>query len=313
MPLIFTAPLEENPATAPIVSIIIPVYGDSPLTGQCVKAILSAPHPDKFEIIVVDDGSPSPVALDDFSGHPVRVMRRDINGGFAAACNYGAQQTEARYLLFLNNDTIPVGDWLQPLLSTIETRPEVGLVSPKLLFPDMTVQHCGKVWKDLSAPDLQPHHIYYKLPAFDPCVSRSRYFTMLTGACLLTRRRDFEEVGGFDVRYTNGWEDDDLCYAYGSKGLSCYYCADSMVFHLEGMTLGNDSHSAFNSIKRRKIFQMNRELFFSKWGKYIRRDDGYFYHEDGFEIDPDHSRYSPQLQKLSGSPCFPSDPVWSNR
>lgn len=187
------------------------------------------------------------------------------------------------------------------------------MVGPKLIFPDGTIQHCGKIWKDTNGPLSQPHHIYYRAPGDAPFVNESREYQMLTAACILVRRGEFLTIGPFDDGYENGWEDDDLCYAYRAAGKRCYYCAESTVIHHESKSLnekimqaeeklsdyrrtrpakGDNRESIereiqlISDIEKQLIgvrgrFLKNRNRFFSKWKDSIVRDDYRFYNRDG--------------------------------
>lgn len=224
-----------------LVSIIIPVHNQVAYTQACLRALHVSPPSIGHEIIIVDDGSSDSTPqllsrLSAINAH-IRVIRHDRAHGFATACNRGADTARGDLLLFLNNDTEVQPNWFPPLYSVITSDPHIGMVAPKLLFPDGTVQHCGKVWSDPALPNSHPHHIYYRFPADHPAVNKSRSYMMVTGACILLRTADFQAVGGFDERYENGWEDDDLCYSITSAGKKIYYCAESVVIHHQNKTL----------------------------------------------------------------------------
>lgn len=244
------APAAE--AAGASVSVIIPVFNQLPVTLQCLTSLAHHTPSGITEIIVVDDASTEPYAQALAASWPqVTVLRNAGNLGFAASCNRGAAAASGDLLLFLNNDTEALPGWLPPLTEVLINRPEVGIVVPKLVHPDGTIQHCGKVWGDLDTPLAQPSHIYFREPADTPKVNQSREYALVTGACMLVRRAEFQALGPFDEGFENGWEDDDLCYAYSSAGRKIWYCAESMLIHYESVTLGADyrlAECAFNRI-----------------------------------------------------------------
>ena len=81
--------------------------------------------------------------------------------------------------------------------------------------------------------DRLPRHIYTGFPADHPAVNVSRAYPAVTGACLLIRRKLFDEVGGFDPKFVNSCEDIDLCLRLRDHGYEAHYCKDSVVYHLE--------------------------------------------------------------------------------
>jgi len=247
--------------SSPELSIVIPAYGQAELTSRCITSLLAQPPDMPFEIVVVDDASEPPlVSLLQTDPH-LKVMRNPQNCGFARSCNNGARAARGRLLLLLNNDTEVLPGWWQPLRQAIEQHADYGIVVPKLIFPDRTIQHCGKVWKDTEAPNGSAQHIYYRFPADAPCVNRSRVYGIVTGAALLVRRDEFLGLGGFDEQYHNGWEDDDLCYAYSAKGLAAYYCAESEIVHHQSQTLNRELRNLEQSVADRdELTRLNQRL-----------------------------------------------------
>ena len=116
---------------------------------------------------------------------------------------------------------------------------------------------------------MTPHHIYAGFRADHPAVSKSREFQVVTGACALIRRALFDEVGGFDADFVNGYEDMDLCLRLRRLGYGVHYCHESVVDHLESATRDH----AFD--------QQNHELFLERWAEVVHQDDVQYYLEDG--------------------------------
>jgi GT2 family glycosyltransferase len=250
-------------------SIVIPVYNHASITRQCLNALLARP-PDtvKVEIVVVDDGSSdiTPRLLAGY-GDQIRVVTHEVNAGFASACNDGAAVASGECLVFLNNDIIPKGGWLDALVRYAQSHPRAAVVGSKLLYPDNTIQHAGVV----VCQDLYTRHIYSGFPADHPAVNKSRRFQAVTGASMLVRRDAFEQVGGFDAGFVNAYEDHDLCLRLGERDYEVHYCHESVLFHLESMSRAG----------RTAEFERATRRYHLRWANRIQPDDLAFYLEDG--------------------------------
>ena len=128
----------------------------------------------------------------------------------------------------------------------------VGVVGIKQLFPyTNTIYHTGIVF----TPDGRPEHLYPHLDASLPQVNKEREYQAVTGACLLIERSLFDDCGGFDEAYRNGYEDIDLCLKVRQRGRKIVCCTGAYIYHYgqisEGRTADDDANAA---------------LFASRWG-----------------------------------------------
>jgi GT2 family glycosyltransferase len=277
-------------------SIIIPVFNQAALTRECLDMVLGNPEVGaNIEVIVVDDGSTESLqtVMDDYRDR-VRFVRHLMNVGFAAVCNDGAEHSTGRWLVFLNNDTLPQAGWLQALLQYAADHPRAAVVGSKLLYPNGTIQHAGVV----VCQDLYPRHVYAGFSRDHPAVNRSRQFQIVTAACALVRRDTFTEVGGFDTSFRNGYEDVDLCLRLGERGHEVHYCHKSVVYHLETMSR-EEGQTVMNLA--------NDQLYRERWWHRLRPDDLDYYVADGLlrlkygETYPATLELSPLLATLESA------------
>src|SRR5918993_4563008 len=230
-------PTQPEPLQAqdrPTASIVIPVHNRATTTRQCLDALLAEPEDEiDRQLVVVDDGSTdtTPSLLDTYRDR-VLVIRNETALGFAGACNAGVAAATGEFVVLLNNDTVPTSGWLSALVNYAVQHPAAAVVGAKLLFPNDTVQHAGVV---IGLNSL-PHHIYAGFPGDHPATSASRRFQVVTAACALFRRGPWQELGGLDTAFLNGWEDVDYCLRAGEAGHEIHYCAESMVYHFESAT-----------------------------------------------------------------------------
>ena len=224
------------------VSIVIPVFNRLDLTRQCLESVWKYTPDGDAEIIVVDNGSTDGTAeeLRDLQEQGrIQAIVNEENLGFARACNMGATAANHPYVLFLNNDTEVTPDWLEPLVSTLDLDPKVGAVGSRMLFPDGTIQHAGVAIVEQerqSEKFLDAKHLCYRKPADFPPANKPQMMRCLTAACLMVRRDVFEDLGGFDTEYWNGFEDVDLCLTMSEQGWNLVYQPESLVVHYESQS-----------------------------------------------------------------------------
>lgn len=242
---------------APVVSIIIPVYGQHETTFACLKSIASHPPRAKYEVIVMDDCSlePASEALAPVRG--IRVLRNGHNLGFIGNVNAGAAAATGDYLLILNNDTIVRPGAFDAMIDTFDQHSNVGLVGAKLLNADGSVQEAGGiVWRDGSAWNWGRGQ-----NRDDPRFNFVRDADYCSGAALAIRRELFAALGGFDVHYAPAYyEDTDLAFRVRQHGLRVVYQPAAEIFHIEGVSHGRDENSGI------KAYQVaNAAKFFERW------------------------------------------------
>ncbi|MBZ0267478.1 glycosyltransferase family 2 protein, partial [bacterium] len=255
------ATLEGNPR----VSIVIPLFHQVELTTKCLESLAEHTADGTFEVILVDNGSTdaTPELLARLDGN-VKIVRNEKNLGFATACNQGAALASTEHLLFLNNDIEAKAGWLPPLLDLMDADPSIGIAGSKLLFPSGEVQHAGVaiLERPSGAFPLGAFHVHYGVDADCVEVSTPTRYQAVTGACLLVRRKLFEEVGGFDTYFWNGCEDVDFCLKVGARGWKVVYEPKSVLVH-------HESKSGPQRFSRTKT---NEDLLASRWHGKVEPD-----------------------------------------
>ncbi len=231
----------QSAPAMPKVSVVIPTFNRLDLTRACLTALCANTPAGGVEIIVVDnastDGTREFLDAEQKAGLLTAILN-ETNLGFARACNQGAAAARGKYVLFLNNDTEVRPGWLEPLIQTAEADLRIGALGSKLLFADNTIQHAGVVLLDDRAhgDPLLAHHIFSRQPHDLPEANRPRICPALTAACFFVRKEVFDQVGGFEEEFWNGYEDVDLCLKISAVGKLLVYQPASVVTHHESQS-----------------------------------------------------------------------------
>lgn len=259
-----------------LVSVVIPVYGQIELVRSCVEALRKHTPSGQLEVVVVDNG------CGEEERRALKVLVRELlkcelvengeNLGFALGCNLGFTRTNGSTVVFLNSDTEVSSGWLAPLVRPLHNNPSLGVVGPKLLYPDETLQSGGIVFSDWSS---MPYNIYQGFPKDHAAVNYPRVFQAVTGACMAVRAVDFAKLRGFDAVFINGCEDVDFCLRLQRDlGKLIYYSPCSEVMHREGASVG-----------RSRYIMQNRRIFARRWERSLMPDDSTYYEADGLSVE----------------------------
>ncbi|MGH7742162.1 MAG: glycosyltransferase, partial [Candidatus Eiseniibacteriota bacterium] len=264
------------------VSVVIPLWNNVEYSRKCLAAISKHTPAGWYEIVIVDNGSTdgTRAMLAALPPGAATVISNAKNLGFAKACNQGAQAATGEYVLFLNNDTEPESGWIEPLIAVLDADASVAAVGSKLLYPDRTIQHAGVVIIEdrSSLTPLVAKHLFHQLPGDSPEANRIRTYQALTAACLLVRRSSFDEVGGFDEGYWNGYEDVDLCFKLQARRWKLVYQPDSAVIHHESKSGPERFSKADENVRRlqeRWAGKIAPDVIREQDGKSIRTDSSF--------------------------------------
>lgn len=262
----------------PSASIVVPTFNGLAHLKRCLRALRETlPRGAEVEIIVVDDASTDGTAaflhLWAVDEPRLKVVRNKKNSGFILSCNRGAREARGEVLVFLNDDTVPLPEWLPPLLRILQDDAAVGAVGGKLIYPDGTLQEAGGViFADGSGANFGRNSSDLDAPLFNYV----REVDYCSGALLATRRSVFLEVGGFDLNLAPAYyEDTDYCFRLREKGFRVVFQPESAVIHFEGASSGTD---VTKGIKRYQI--VNLAKFKARWGDVLKSQPAPLDHYD---------------------------------
>lgn len=221
-------------------SVVIVNWNTAALTLDCLRSLFAAPAAIAFDVTVVDNGSTDGSADRIAAARPdVRLIRNRENRGFAAANNQGIAVTGGRHVLLLNSDTLVSRAALEHLVSFLDTHPDAGACSPRLLQRD------GRVQPYAFGGDPTP--LYLTRRTLARLVGRSlhdwnapgtREVDWVSGACLMARRAAIEQSGPLDEEMFMYFEDVDWCLRMRRAGWKIFYVPEVAITHLGGASAG---------------------------------------------------------------------------
>ena len=278
------------------VSIVILNWNGRKYLQQFLPSVLSTSY-DNYEVIIADNGSTDDSISFLETNYPaIRLIRFTENYGFAKGYNEALKQVQSDYYLLLNSDVEVQANWLQPMVSLLESNKNIAACQPKILsYKNKTVfEYAGAAggWLDKYGYPFAKGRVFDVTEEDKGQYDQTEPIFWASGAALFIRPAIFHQMKGFDEYFFAHQEEIDLCWRIQLAGHKIYSCPASIVYHVGGGTLprGNSLKTYLNF--RNNRIMMSKNLPFAKklwvmpirnfldavsaWKGLLTGDGGYF-------------------------------------
>ena len=231
----------------PKISIIIPNKDHVEDLRRCVTSIIEKSTYDNYEIVIVENNSETKEIFsyyEELKNNPsIKIVTFKGAFNYSAVNNFGVGAATGDYVLLLNNDTqVITVNWLEELLMYAQ-REDVGAVGGKLYYADKTIQHAGVVI-GLGAHRTAGHTHYRQKRENLGYMGRLCYaqdVSAVTGACLMVKKKLYEEAGGLDEGFAVSLNDVDFCLKLRQLGYLNVFTPFAELYHYESVSRGLDT------------------------------------------------------------------------
>lgn len=244
-------------------TIVIVSWNTSGLLAQCLSSIYETGSRFAFDVIVVDNGSTDDsVSMVETRFPTVKLIRNERNQGFARANNQGLAIGSSRYYMLLNSDTIMLPEAIDTLIVMADQYPDVGVIGPKLLNMDGSLQ---KSWASFPSflSEVLGKNFSHRTPL--PNLPNTYDVDWLMGACMLVRSEVLQNVGKLDEDYFFYSEETDWCFRIKKQNWKIWYTTNTAIYHLGGGSTKRGSVSHLVRLYKGKLlyFKKNHGNFAS--------------------------------------------------
>ncbi|MEC4894176.1 MAG: glycosyltransferase [Oscillatoria sp. PMC 1051.18] len=216
-----------NNQQQPFFSIVIPTYNRPERLNNCLESMTKLKYPrDRFEIIIVDDGSQMSLepVVSPFCSYLEITLLKQANAGPASARNTGAKQAKGEYLAFTDDDCMPAPDWLNKLASRFVAQPDY-------LIGGRTINALSTNLYSAASQQL----IDYLYGYYNHSSEKAQFFASNN---IAVPTEIFHKIGGFDTCFPlAAAEDREFCDRWLQSGYRMIYAAEVCIYHAHYLTL----------------------------------------------------------------------------
>lgn len=260
----------------PLISIIIANKDHIVDLDKCINSIEQKSNYKNYEYIIVENNSEEEGTFEYYKeleqkNNRARVIYWKGEFNYSAINNYGVKYAKGEYLLLLNNDTEIINETCLEELLGYCMHEDVGAVGARLYYDNDIIQHAGVIvgFGGIAG------HAFTGLPR-----SANGYFSRIicaqdmsavTAACMMVKKKVFEEVGGLDETLKVAFNDVDFCMKVRQAGYLIVYNPYAELYHYESKSRG-----AEDTEEKVKRFQNEIEIFAHKWPEILKAGDPYY-------------------------------------
>lgn len=251
-----------------MLSVVVVSWNVAPLLRRCLAAVFASAPGRALDVWVVDNASrDESVAMVRRAFPQAQLIANATNRGYAAAVNQGLRACRGWAVLLLNPDAELQGDALEVMACYLETHPNVGIVGPRLVYPDGRTQPSRRRFPTLATalcestpiqrfwPNHPAVHRYYVADQPDDAAQEVDW---LVGAALLVRRSAIAEIGLLDEGFPVYWEETDWQRRLRRAGWRVCYLPQARVLHHEAQSTSQAR------LQQHLWFQQGKVRYFAK-------------------------------------------------
>ena len=231
------------------IAVILINYNSSEHSINCIRSIIEKTSKNlNYQIVITDNCSEKEDYLklksfcDEANISHLELHRSDINSGFGGVNMFGVQFTNAKYLAFVNNDTLLKNDCLSILKKTLENNPNIGIAGAQAYKKNgdfmISLDHFASPSREIIGRSFLEAINSKKHPKRKKKYTNPLQVNFIPGSFMFVRASDFYEIGGFDTNIFLYYEETDLCIRLAKKSKFAFLIPEAEFVHFHGVSTG---------------------------------------------------------------------------
>lgn len=247
------------------VSVVILCWNSLPFLKQFLPDLISHTPTDLADLVIVDNGSSDETQSWIRQNHPEIILKTlDRNYGYAGGYRIALDEIETPYSVLLNSDVLVTSGWLTGLTEFMNSHPECGAAAPKIrsFVARNQFEYAGSAggWIDRFGYPFCRGRIFNSIEEDHGQFDTAAKVFWASGACMMVRMNAYHLAGGLDPHFFAHMEEIDLCWRMHSCGFEVWYTPDSLVFHVGGGSLPNESPGKLYLNFRNNLILLRKNL-----------------------------------------------------